>query len=112
MSFCPCLFGPAARPNKVSQLYSGYKAALARVAADPALRSPLFAAVHLARYCGVYCSPVASLHSLDLSSLPLEWERLALDCYHFTSQLHARAAVNIWNNLLQVAATLNLKALK
>lgn len=87
MSFCPCLFGPAARPNKVSQLYSGYKAALARVAADPALRSPLFAAVHLA--------------SLDLSSLPLEWERLALDCYHFTSQLHARAAVNIWNNLLQ-----------
>ena len=64
MSACPCVFGPAAQPDKVSELYKGYKAALARVAAAPALRSPLFAAVHLARYCSVYYTPVAPLRTV------------------------------------------------
>ena len=80
------------------------RTALARIAADPALRSREFAALHLSRWASHYpvLYTVHTYCSLDTAGQPPHPALLAPDCFHVGRRLQARAAANIWNNLLQV----------
>jgi len=98
---CPCLFGPgpgAAGRARADWLWTSYRAVLARLATSPTYSREDFT-VELVTTVGErdIFPEVAVGGGRTAPDLAL----LAPDCYHFTKDLHARIARNLWNNLLQ-----------